>query len=102
MKAGYGHKHAVLSLVERGGEPRSFHIDGTKKDDIIPIVEANIAKETHVMTDENAVYAKLGDHFAKHDAVDHSRGEYGYTDRKTGVKVNTNTMEGSIRFSSAA
>ncbi len=46
------------------------------------------------MTDESGVYAKLGDHFAKHDAVDHSRGDYGYTDRETGVKVNTNTMEG--------
>ena len=94
IKVGYHHENAVLSLIQRGGEARSFHIDSTKKEDIIPIVEANIAKETHVMTDESGVYAKLGDHFAKHDAVDHSRGEYGYTDRKTGVKVNTNTMEG--------
>src|SRR5208283_690403 len=46
------------------------------------------------MTDEAARYAKLGNEFAKHDAVDHSRGEYGYTDRKTGVKINTNTLEG--------
>jgi hypothetical protein len=35
------------------------------------------------MTDEAKRYAKLGDEFAKHDAVDHSRGEYGYTDHKT-------------------
>ena len=94
VRRGAGHKHAVLFLVERKGEVRSFHVDSTKKEDIIPIVKANIAKETHVMTDESTVYAKLGDHFAKHDAVDHSRGEYGYTDRKTGVKINTNTMEG--------
>ena len=46
------------------------------------------------MTDKAARYAKLGDEFADHHAVDHSRGEYGYTDRVTGVKVNTNTMEG--------
>jgi hypothetical protein len=26
--------------------------------------------------------------------VDHSRKEYGYTDRETGAKVNTNTVEG--------
>ena len=26
--------------------------------------------------------------------VDHSRGEYGYTDRKSGAKINTNTVEG--------
>ena len=46
------------------------------------------------MTDEAKRYAQLGDEFAKHDAIDHSREEYGYTDRKTGVNVNTNTIEG--------
>ena len=29
------------------------------------------------MTDEATRYAKLGNEFAKHGAVDHSRGEYG-------------------------
>ena len=28
VKRGYGHKNAVLTLVERGGSARSFHIDG--------------------------------------------------------------------------
>jgi hypothetical protein len=46
------------------------------------------------MTDEAKRYAQLGDEFANHSAVDHSRDEYGYTDRKTGVNVNTNTIEG--------
>jgi hypothetical protein len=46
------------------------------------------------MTDEASRYQKIGSEFAKHDSVDHSRGEYGYTDRKTGTKVNTNTIEG--------
>jgi transposase-like protein len=94
MRRGFAHKNVVLSLVERGGEVRSFHVDSTKREDIIPIVKANIAKETHVMTDESNTYAKLGDDFAKHDAVDHGREEWGYTDRKTGVKVNTNSAEG--------
>jgi transposase-like protein len=93
-KAGYGHKNAVLSLVERGGSVRSFRVESTKREDIIPIVKANIAKETHVMTDESNTYAKLGGDFAKHDMVDHGREEWGYTDRKTGVKINTNTIEG--------
>jgi transposase-like protein len=93
-KAGFGHKNVVLSLVERGGEVRSFHVDSTKREDIIPIVKANIAKETHVMTDESVTYARLGDHFEKHGSVDHSREEWGYTDRRTGTKINTNTVEG--------
>jgi transposase-like protein len=88
------HKHAVLTLVERGGAARSFHIDAATKENILPIIRENIARESHLMTDEAKRYAQLGDEFAKHDAVDHSRGEYGYTDRKTGAKINTNTIEG--------
>ncbi len=74
--------------------PRSFHIERAAKSEIMPIVCENLDRESHVMTDEAARYAKLGNEFAKHDAVDHSRGEWGYTDRKTGVKINTNTVEG--------
>jgi len=51
VRRGASHKNVVLSLIERGGEARSFHVQSTKKEDIIPIVKANIAKETHVMTD---------------------------------------------------
>jgi transposase-like protein len=94
VRQGAWHKNAVLTLVERGGSARSFHISNVTKEEILPIVRANLSRESHVMTDEAARYAKLGDEFADHHAVDHSRGEYGYTDRKTGVKVNTNTMEG--------
>jgi transposase-like protein len=94
VKQGIGHKHAVLSLVERGGSVRSFHVDSVKKEDVLPIIRANLDRESHVMTDEAPRYRELGDEFAKHDPVDHSRGEYGYTDRKTGVKVHTNTIEG--------
>jgi transposase-like protein len=94
-KAGFGHKNTILSLVDRGtGQVRSFHVDSTRKEDVIPIIKANIAKETRVMTDEAIQYRKLGDHFAQHDAVDHSRKEWGYTDRVTGVSVSINTVEG--------
>jgi transposase-like protein len=93
-RAGFGHKNVVLSLVERGGKVRSFHVDSTKKVDVIPIIKANIERETHVMTDEAVQYRRLGREFAKHDSVDHSREEWGYTDRKSGVNINTNTIEG--------
>ena len=46
------------------------------------------------MTDEANRYARLGHDFAGHGVVDHSRDEYGYTDRQTGMKINTNTIEG--------
>jgi len=94
IKRGTNHKHVVLTLVERGGSVRSFHVDSVKKEDVLPIIRANLDRETHVITDEAKRYAQLGDEFAKHDAIDYSREEYGYTDRKTGVNVNTNTIEG--------
>ena len=41
-----------------------------------------------------AAIPKIGNEFASHGVVDHPRDEYGYTDRQTGAKVNTNTIEG--------
>jgi transposase-like protein len=93
-KAGTKHKNAVLTLVERGGSARSFHVEDATKEHIIPIVRANVARESHIMTDEASRYLHIGKEFAAHSVVDHSRKEYSYTDRKTGAKVNTNTIEG--------
>jgi hypothetical protein len=93
VRQGAWHKNAVLTLVERGGSARSFHIENVAKADVLPIVRANLARESKVMTDEAALYSKLGDEFAKHGSVDHHRAEYGYTDR-AGDKINTNTVEG--------
>jgi transposase-like protein len=94
VKRGSGHKNAVLTLVERDGKARSFHVEKASKDVVIPIVRENIDRESHVMTDESPVYSKLGNDFSKHGAVEHSRGEYGYRDRESGEKINTNTVEG--------
>jgi transposase-like protein len=94
VKRGSGHKNSVLTLVERNGKARSFHVENTRKTEVIPIVRANVARESHVMTDEAPQYARLADDFAKHGAVEHSRGEYGYRDRESGEKINTNTVEG--------
>jgi transposase-like protein len=85
---GFAHKHAVLSLVERGGKVRSFHVAGTSAAHLVPILRANIAKETAIMTDEAGQYAHLGKEFASHEFVNHSAGEYGRGD------VHTNTLEG--------
>jgi hypothetical protein len=51
-------------------------------------------RESYVITEEANRYSKLGNEFAKHGAVDHSRKEYGYRDRETGANINTNTVEG--------
>ena len=94
VRRGASHKNAVLTLVEREGRARSFHIENATKEQIIPIVRENVARESHVMTDEANRYARFGHEFAGHGVVDHSRGEYGYTDRETGMSISTNTVEG--------
>lgn len=94
--AGAGHKNTVLTLVERGGRARSFHIDGATVARVIPIVRDNIAKESAFMTDEAHIYKRVGREFASHDRVEHAAKEYGRTEVRDGVevKVNTNTVEG--------
>ena len=52
-RRGHGHKNAVLSLVDReSGQVRSFHVDSVSAAELVPIVKANVAKETAMMTDE--------------------------------------------------
>lgn len=75
-RAGGAHKNAVLTLVERGGSARSFHLDNMKMEQIAPLVLQNVLRESHLMTDEARHYTAIGKNFAAHDAVRHSIGEY--------------------------
>jgi transposase-like protein len=70
------HKNVVLSLVERSGRVRSYHIEGSTVSQVIPIVTENVSRDAAVMTDSAQLYKyRLGD-FASHDRVDHSKSEY--------------------------
>lgn len=70
------HKNIVLTLVQRGGTARSFHIASTRRHDIEPIVKANIYPDTFIMTDDGRHYQKLHTMFAGHDTVNHSKEKY--------------------------
>jgi hypothetical protein len=87
------HKNVILSLVERGGKVRSYHIEGSTVSQVIPIVTENVSHEAQVMTDKAQLYRhRLGD-FASHDRVDHGKLEYArYEDGKP--VITTNTVEG--------
>jgi transposase-like protein len=69
---GVGHKHAVVTLVERGGKARSFHVARADSSLIVPIVQYNIAKESKLATDEATYYTNVGRRFADHLTVNHS------------------------------
>jgi transposase-like protein len=92
-KAAWAHKNVVLTLVERGGSARSFHIDGVRTGDILPIIRANVSREAHLMTDEANSYKVIADiEGLNHDTVKHSKDEYV---RYEGDKIiTTNTVEG--------
>ncbi len=73
---GGAHKNIVLTLVERGGGARSFHIDSFGLAQVVPIVRMNIMRESMLMSDEAGQYKHVGKDFADHGSVVHSRYEY--------------------------
>lgn len=85
---GYQHKEKIFSLVERGGNVRSFHVEHVSGATLKPIIRDQVANETHVMTDQFGAYKDLGNEFEKHSVVCHSRGEY------VRGQIHTNTIEG--------
>lgn len=89
---GTGHKHAVLSLVERGGKVKSVHVPDIKAKTVVPIVNENVAKEAHVMTDDGSQYYNKLEGFAGHDTVNHVSGEYVRHERDKPL-ISTNTVE---------
>jgi len=85
---GYEHKEKIFSLVERGGNVRSYHVEKVNGATLKPIIREQLEKETHLMTDDFGGYKDLGDEFHKHSVVRHSRGEY------VRGPIHTNTIEG--------
>jgi transposase-like protein len=85
---GWAHKNVVLTLVQRGGSARSFHIASTSIADVVPIVRQNIRNESRLMTDEARHYIAVGQEFKDHGAVNHSAYEWKRGD------IHTNTVEG--------
>jgi len=81
-------RNVVLTLVQRGASARSFHVEGSTLGQLIPIIHANVQRDSVVMTDEASWYRSLGGHFFSHDSVDHSRKEWARDD------ISTNTIEG--------
>lgn len=87
-KTSHSGKRSVVSLVERGGKVRSFHVARADKETVASIVVKNVAKESQLHTDESRLYSGADGHVAEHHKVWHAAGEYVRGD------VYTNTIEG--------
>jgi transposase-like protein len=87
-KKSLGDKRAIVSLVERGGKVRSFHVPRADKVTVQKIVRDNISHESRLHTDESRLYHGTEQFFASHETVIHSKDEYARGD------VHVNSAEG--------
>jgi transposase-like protein len=85
-------RNTVLTLVERSGSARSFHVEGTTIAELKPIITANVAKKAAFITDQATWYSEIGAMFKSHDTVNHSRDEY--VRYEPDFVITTNTVEG--------
>ncbi len=69
-------KEAVISLVERGGKVRSFHVANVNNKTLKHILRTQVDRKSELMTDKGNYYMQIGKEFARHRRVDHSAKEY--------------------------
>lgn len=94
MKRGYQHKMKVLSLLDRNtGRTRMMHVDKVTVASVTPILQANIAAEADLLTDDAGYYRHMSQHFASHNVTLHTKGNYVNRDNPA---IHTNTIEGSF------
>ncbi len=86
--SGTVNKEAAISLVERGGKVRSFHLESVTSKNVRGILRSQLNDRTYLVTDESAMYRGMDQRFAGHSTVNHSAHEY----VRHGV-VHTNTVE---------
>lgn len=82
-------KRAVVALVERGGEVRSFHVERATKDSIREVLVRNVSRKSALHTDESNLYTDIGAEFSDHRTVRHSANEYVRYDADAIVHSNT-------------
>lgn len=81
-------KKPVISLVERGGRVKSFHVAKINAANLHPMLRTQIWRSSRLMTDEAYRYKRIGKEFSDHQSVQHGLGEYVRGD------AYTNTVEG--------
>lgn len=86
-------KQLVMTLVERDGKSRSFHIANVTAKTLRETIVKVVSRKSHLMTDELGSYIKVGKEFAGHSTVNHSANEYA----RLGGFAHVNTAE--CRFS---
>lgn len=82
-------------MIERGGAVFIWMLENVQQVTIKPLIQATIAPDTLVYTDEYDIYSRLEEWGYDHESVCHSAGEYARDDDGDGFcEVHVNTMEG--------
>ncbi len=87
-KRGTATKRKVITLVERGGRSVSVKVEDLTIQTIKTVLGKHVVLDSTLNTDEAQHYKAPGKKFAKHEAVNHSAGEYARGE------TTTNTVEG--------
>lgn len=92
-RVGKGKKTPVVSLVERGGNIRSFIVADVTAANVGQILADNVSRESNMMTDSAKIYtdSSIMKYFASHRYTDHSKGEYAKPDG-----THSNTVESAF------
>lgn len=69
-------KKAVVALVQRDGQVKSFHVANVTARNVRSLIVTHVDRASHLMTDESPVYTTVGREFAGHSAVNHGAKEY--------------------------
>ena len=87
------HKLKIVTLVERDGGARSYHVADVTAATLKPILQEQISHETHVMTDAASYYRDIKGGFASHQTVNHYLREYAKQSQTFEGVAHTNTVE---------
>ncbi|MFZ2030084.1 MAG: IS1595 family transposase [Vitreimonas sp.] len=73
---GGSNKRAIVSLIERGGSARTFHVAQADAATVHKIIRENIDPKSRLHTDGALMYRGIGKEFEAHKSVEHSMKEY--------------------------
>lgn len=82
-------KKAVVTLVERNGRARSFHVANVTGVRLRSLIWTNVRRDSNLMTDEGAAFKMAGMDFATHYTVNPSIKQFVRLDRE----LHSNTAE---------
>jgi transposase-like protein len=69
-------KKKIMTLVERGGAARSFHVTNIDHTNIRAALVTNVHRSSTLMTDDARWYVNVGREFAKHGSTLHAAREF--------------------------